>query len=436
MSNNISEKNPISIINEYCLRTNSKVAFDFSVEGTEFIARVLFNGEVIGEGKDKKKQAAKTKAAEAAVAKLSSQNVQKKESNGLQLEKELGSILIKLGKKGSYRLSFQDPLYVYQYFIAENLIAEGKCVTEPSAKIKCTKKVVNKLKPFVDKLKVKDNSDAPNSVPNPSSDKINASYLSSLNSKTKSFIDSKIASFELSPLDKKQIFDLEEEIHSLSKKLGLKFIPIGSLSINLIRSSNKLLDYCIILENISEPSILSIAESIQKAINPYPDLKDSKSSTKLEICNSDSSFYSKNVFIRISKDGIQANLFFYESNLHPSAIHYKALGSGILKSGQLLTCALLRQWKRKLNLLVPVELLDLLVMEYTVENQEIYIMFRAVLELLAGGIYLPGSSRVERNTHHEFLVNCWPLKNRYLVMAEALKSLISFSQADFSFILT
>lgn len=435
MSNNISEKNPISIINEYCLRTSSKVAFEFSVEGTEFVARVLNNGVVIGEGKDKKKQAAKTKAAEAAVTKLSSQNTGKKDNNGVQLEKELGSILIKLGKKGNYRLSFQDPLYVYQYYIAENLIAEGKCVTEPSAKIKCTKKVVNKLKPLVEQLRAKDNSEASksSSTNKPLTEKVDASYLSSLTSKTKSFIDSKIASFELSQIDKKQIFEIEEEIHSVSQALGLKIFPLGSLSINLIRSSHKCLDYCSVLENISESSIISIAESIEKARIPYTDKKDQN---KLEICHSDSSFYSKNVFIRFTKDGIQANLFFYESNLHPSMLHYKTLCSGVLKSGQLLTCALLRQWKRKLSLLVPVELLDLLVVEYTVEGQEIFIMFRAVLELLAGGIYLPGSSRVERNSHHEFLVNCWPLKNRYLVMAEALKSLISYSQADFGFILS
>lgn len=441
MTTNVVDKNPISVINEFCLRTNSKVFFEFGSDGSEFVARVIHNGQVIGEGKDKKKQAAKTKAAEAALIKLSSQNPGKKTDLGPQIEKELGRILIKLGKKGSFRLSFQDPLFVYQYFIGEKLIAEGKCVTEPSAKIKCSKKVINKLKPLVDQLKPKEiDQDSQLATQSLSPDPLGSAYLLSLNLKTKSFLDSKISSFELSNLDKKQIFELKEEIFSISSILNLKTYPLGSLCLNIVRSCNKTLDYCIILENITESSVYSVYEAIENIRLKPSEHKDPKVcnifTSSLELCKNESIFYSKSEFIRLTKDGIKANLYFYDSNIHPSLLHYKSLNSGLLKSTQLITCVLLRQWKKKFDLLVPIELLDLLVIEYTPENQEIQINFRLVLELLAGGIYLPGSSRLSKNSHHEFLLSYWPLKSRHLLMAEALRSLISFSQGELNLILS
>ena len=438
---NVVDKNPISVINEFCLRTNSKVFFEFGTDGSEFVARVTHNGQVIGEGKDKKKQVAKTKAAEAALIKLSAQNPVKKSDMGPQIEKELGRILIKLGKKGSFRLSFQDPLFVYQYFIGEKLIAEGKCVTEPSAKLKCSKKVLNKLKPLIEQMKPTEASQDPQAPSQSlSPDSLNSAYLLSLNLKTKSFLDSKISGFELSPLDKKQIFELKEEVFSISSKLNLVTYPLGSLCLNILRSCNKTLDYCIVLEQLTDSSVYSVFEAIESIRSKPTEPKDPKVcsilTSSIELHKNESGFYSQTEFIRLTKDGVKANLYFYDSNIHPSLLHYKTLASGALKSTQLITCVLLRQWKRKLDLPVPIELLDLLVIDYTLGDQDIQINFRTVLELLAGGIYLPGSSRLSKNSHHEFLLPYWPLQNRHLVMAEALRSLISFSQGEAHLILS
>lgn len=140
-------KNPISVLNCFSLRTNNCIKYEFVQEGPEFTARVLFNNNLVSEGKDKKKQAAKTKAAKNAVLVLSEQILHRKPKISAEIEKEIASVLktLKISKKAGFRLAFKDPYFVYKYF-AGRQIAQGWGLTEPQARLNCAEKALSALK--------------------------------------------------------------------------------------------------------------------------------------------------------------------------------------------------------------------------------------------------------------------------------------------------
>lgn len=147
MVDQLLSKNPISVLNCFSLRRKNCIKYEFVQEESEFVAKVLFNNSQISEGKDRKKQAAKTKAAKNAVLVLNEQILQKKPRISAELEKEIVSLLkaLKIRKKSGFRLGYKDPYFIYKYFIGHQ-IAEGWGLTEPQARFICAEKALNVLK--------------------------------------------------------------------------------------------------------------------------------------------------------------------------------------------------------------------------------------------------------------------------------------------------
>ena len=145
MVEEILRKNPISVLNTYTFKTKSSIKYEFSKENSVYTATVLHNDAQISEGKDKKKQVAKAMAAESAIQVLKDQIIKKSPRPSLQLEKQIRSLLRAVKIKGSFRLTFKDPHFIYQFFSGYNKVAEGWGLTEPLAKLNCAKKTWNML---------------------------------------------------------------------------------------------------------------------------------------------------------------------------------------------------------------------------------------------------------------------------------------------------
>lgn len=145
MVEKIYQKNPISVLNTFSFKTNSSIKYEFSFENSEYTATVLHNNTQISEGKDKKKQVAKTIAAKSAIQVLKDQITQKNPRPSLQLEQQIKLLLKTLKIKGNFKLTYKDPHFIYQFFSGFNKLAEGWGLTEPLAKLNCAKKTFNVL---------------------------------------------------------------------------------------------------------------------------------------------------------------------------------------------------------------------------------------------------------------------------------------------------
>ena len=99
MSLEIGSKNPISVLTEYSVKLNLNLRFENTTLKTgEFLFRVLKGQMQLGLGQDKKKQRAKSLAAESAI------NYLKSSSCPEDVEDQLSNELHKLKKTGNYKL--------------------------------------------------------------------------------------------------------------------------------------------------------------------------------------------------------------------------------------------------------------------------------------------------------------------------------------------
>jgi hypothetical protein len=408
-----NDKNPISVINEFCLSTNSRVFFEFINDDSDFIARVIHNGVIIGEGRDRKKQSAKLKAAQIALKQLLGNACESKETREDKiriLEKDIASLLVKLGRTGKYRLTFKDPVFIYTYFLAEEIIAEAKCITEPSAKFKCMKKVLNKLKTMFENVKNKEKSLG------------NQGFLEK-NQEVNREILIQTEKLLLNIFDAKTVLFLEDAVKKISQMIEVNIVSIGSHSLKSLRKEKQVLDYCVVDEKITETSIFSIQQLIEKL---YP-VSPSNSGISSDLVRNDQKF----PYIRLSFKTFKVHIYFYDSPLHPCLIHYDMMRKQVMTSPLIKTAILLRHWKQRHNITIPVELLDLLLYDLIEPTQSLSSSFRLIMEHLASGLLLPGSPRAPNLPEYKnFLMNC-AASQLYRASAEALQTLYIITQGGF-----
>ena len=118
MSSIVNEKNPISILNELASKENSKIVYEFISTQEGFLAKVHYNSSQIGEGQDKKKQKAKSKAAESALSYLNSLKFIENPEMELQTLSKL------LKKTGKFTLISKEP-FIYEYYLDSMLISSS-----------------------------------------------------------------------------------------------------------------------------------------------------------------------------------------------------------------------------------------------------------------------------------------------------------------------
>lgn len=443
----VTDKNPISQINEFCLSTNSRVFFEFHMQDSDFLAKVIHNGQVIGEGKDKKKQVAKYKAAEIAVSRLKSVKKESKDERMVLMEKEIANLLIRLGRTGKYRLSFKDPVYIYQYYIADELLTEGKCVTEISAKFKCMKKIINKLKPLVFKAKDLESKRAERFEESEEGKRFD--YLerksSSFDDKGENRMNAgkEYCGFEkdlervvggmgFGGVDSKYAAVLEDVVRKIALMIEIQMVAVGSYSLNCVRREKPVLDFCVVVENLCESSIISIYQLIEKLYPSSPNPQGSKSqSIQTELVSNDTKFYSIYPYIRLSYNYLRAQIYFYSSPIHPCLIHYDLMKKQMINSPLIKTMILLRHWRQTHNINVPIELFDLLLYDLVEPKVSLSSSFRLILEHLSSGLLFPGSPRAPHLPEYAAFLSSCNLQQLYRCAEEALQCLFKISQGGF-----
>ena len=451
----VNDKNPISQINEFCLTTNSRVFFEFHMQDSDFVAKVIHNGQVIGEGKDKKKQVAKFKAAEIAVSRLKSVKKESKDERMLLMEKEIANLLIRLGRSGKYRLSFKDPIYIYQYYIANELLTEGKCVSEISAKFKCMKKIINKLKPLV--FKAKDLESKRSEVEERCEESEKGNRFDYLDCNVRSAADDKggnrnvagkeycgfendlervVKGMGFNGVDKKYAAVLEDVVRKIVLMIEIQVVAVGSYSLNCVRREKPVLDFCVVVENLCESSIVTIYQLIEKLYPSSPNPQGSLSASILsELVSDDTKFYSLFPYIRLSYKYLRAQIYFYSSPIHPCLIHYDLMKKQMINSPLIKTMVLLRHWRQTHNITVPIELFDLLLYDLVEPKVSLSSSFRLILEHLSSGLLFPGSPRAPHLPEYTAFLSSCNLQQLYRCAEEALQCLYKISQGGFSGIL-
>lgn len=425
MINESSDKNPISILNEYCLKTSTKVNFEFKSEDNQFTSLVIYNNEIIGKGTDKKKQAAKTKAAQKAVKHLLAA------TKIMSTENETDIQFKALSKKGKFQLSFIDPNFIYQFYDKEKLLAEGKSITEPQAKQKCVKKTLKVLKTLLEQEKLKTGSKSVKDIR-----KCNS--YSNVDLRVQNYLENKLKTFQVSAEDLVEIGRIEQEVILMSKHLGLSLIPVGSYAWGLLRKQKLVLDYCLVLEKSEITEVYSIYESLEKSRMLFLESKEHNvqlSGFGLSLSPSLIQKNSKFPTIKLESDKITCLIYFYESLADPSLQHYLLKKSDSISVNKKNLCTLFRHWKfiRKLDL--SIELLDLIVEEFVMDEFLVYLGFRLVLEMISGGIFLNGACNSVKCQSFEYFIGKFDDESKYKVMAEAQKTLISLSTGETQLIL-
>lgn len=419
------DKNPISIINEYCLKTNSKIIYEFRSEDNQFLCLVFYNNQIIGKGKGTKKQVAKTSAAQNALKHLISGSKEDKSNN--QKDTKFKA----LSKKGNFKLSFNDPNFVYQYYINETLIAEGMSITDQQAKQKCIKKALNSLK-------TEKKSEALKPLNVPFKDiRVKAKNLNTdLN--VLNYLESKIKALELLPEDQVEIKRIDQELILLSQYLDLTLVPVGSHSLGLIRRTKLNLDYYLIVENVDKDSISSIFESLEKARLVYLESKAHEVELKcfgLSLTPSLVECEPGLPIIKLERERFLCFIYFYESLAHPSPQHYLSIKGEQLTECKTKIMILLRQWRFISKIDLPVELLDIIVQEFVINECSLYLGFRIILEVISGGIFLNGACYAVKTSSFNYFLSNFTDENRYKAMSVAQKSLISLSSGEIHLIL-
>ncbi|OMJ77617.1 hypothetical protein SteCoe_22742 [Stentor coeruleus] len=564
MSEEKLDKNPISVLNEFCSRTNNKVDYFFCQERGEFCCKVLFLNEVIGYGQDKKKQRAKFKAAEAATKHLSTNLL------NYSFESELNDHINKSNSKGYFKLISRSPLFVYEYYIGNLLISSGRGDIESQAKENCahqalkvisalpkaqflpsekkldniyendklkksedfeiakkssekpenlqkigkleklevieklekpekTKKKRKSKRPesFTEKLdlakptkhqkieinKVSENSINPKNQQSTSTreiqqkpeiiqtletpEKLQKSQKSLINSKildkscqasnipTKDprvslpttsqdqrleiFIDSLLQSFSLNQQELIIIKAIDQEIQSLSQALNHPILSVGSHNLDILRSKKQELDYALIYPGVTEEIVHSIYGISEKARLNFLESKDNqvkkeglKLSSNIQLCENFLNPYTTLPYIKMNHTFISARLYIFDSVNHPSLIHYKWYKSSIKSSVKNKTSTILRYWRQKFSLEIPVELLDLLIYNFITDDMPCGLAFRILLEHISAGIFLPGAKILIQDSCHEDIYSAWPARFNHEAMNIAMRTLVSISEGDFS----
>lgn len=457
-------KNPICILNEFSLKTSSKISFEYTNEDNDFLAFVIYNNKVIGTGKDKKKQLAKTKAAENAVLYLT--NSKSKENT----DEILNDLVKKFGKKGNFKLSFQDPVFIYEYYLSGSRIAEGRGLSESSAKEKCIKSLNEKLTLIEDfetkpsnpssklpkSLNLSQSTTSINSLhptnplsnpdsttsknPSKSSDwpklahqeatpikriKVEDNILAS-NVETCIYFEKLLSSFELSKEELQDLCRLEDEIQEMSDSLGLQLVPIGSYSLGLLRRTKLVLDFCIVTDSASK-AVGTIFESLEKAriihlkfkeVQQKPEAFALSYSPKIE--NSEGADY-----ILLENEGkFSVCIYFLNRTL---CNDLKCLMNKVKGNKQ--ARMILRHWRQAKGLKIKTEVLDLIADDCGSDDGHVGLV-RSVIEAIAGGALLDGACRKFEEKLFYQMIKGQDLDEVRKIMKEAQEFLIAFHRRE------
>jgi hypothetical protein len=420
-------KNPICVLNEFSLKTSSKISFEYRTEENEFLALVIYNNQIIGSGKDKKKQVAKTKAADNAVNYLTCKS---KENP----QEDFEDLLKKFGKKGTFKLSFQDPIFIYEYFLSGSLISEGRDQSESQAKEKCVKNLNEKLTILEEKTLKKPSTQIRPDLLQPLKKKPKHSDLDSSNfpsspSENSSFFEDLLLTEALSNEDHLQLSELEANIKSLSKALDLNLIPVGSYALGQLRKSRLILDFCLVVE--SKNLIPNIFESLEKARMVYLKYKECESVADVFALSYSPRLVKKNenFFILFENDGKFSFRFFFTDDPEDTFLKFYAL-KGKRKEKVEKASKILKHWRCVKGLNVKSEILEVLVREI-VDDRDLALGVRGVVEVIAAGALVDGSSfRVKDDFFREFGKMC-SLDEIRSLMIEAVEFLMAFHQRNF-----
>ena len=454
-------KNPICILNEFSLKTSSKISFEYTNEDNDFLAVVIYNNKVIGTGKDKKKQVAKTKAAENAVLYLT--NSKSKENT----DEIFNDLIKKFGKKGNFKLSFQDPVFIYEYYLSGSRIAEGRALSESSAKEKCIKSLNEKLTLIEDSEPKSSTSSSklPKSTNlSQSTVSINPLILGSqsdsitsknpekpsesskliqqesspkkriklehnpltLDIETCIFFEKLLSSFELSKEELQDLYRLEDEIQEMSDSLGLQLVPIGSYSLGLLRRSKLVLDFCIVTDSATK-AVGAIFESLEKARIVYLKFKEIQQKPEAFALSYSPKIESSGDFnyILLENEGKFSVCIYFLNRVECNDLKVLVNKTKGNKPARMI----LRHWRQTKGLKIKTEVLDLIVNECGFEDNHVMVV-RSVIEAIAGGVLLEDACRKFDEKLFYQMIKGENLDEVRQIMKEAQEFLIAFHRRE------
>ena len=437
MSLEIGSKNPISVLTEYSVKLNLNLRFENTTLKTgEFLFRVLKGQMQLGLGQDKKKQRAKSLAAESAI------NYLKSSSCPEDVEDQLSNELHKLKKTGNYKLVSANP-YVLDYYIDNLLVATGKGVSQAIARKNCAEKAL---------LKLQELETSPSHSPksNKADKSCQIERIHSIDPRVFSqktafeqaymlYFENKYSSFEIPQRLSTEIVLFAEEILEMARSFSLSIQPIGSYSLGILRNNKTVLDFGMVLQAATESVIFDIYDRLQRARLNFLESKDKgikmeghKLAMSIELIENTMNSYTSLPYFFVSRNNISANIYIYDSDTHPSLIHYQWMKSDKPAISKTKTCALLRYWRQKLSIEIPAEFLDVLVENFVNAEMPCGLGFRIVCEKISSGIFLPGAVSLTQDLCHDSLMMRWPARFRYSVLKEAGRTLVAISQGELS----
>lgn len=429
-------KNPISILNEYCLGSEKNINFTFETKDGEFICKILHLGDIIGTAQDKKKQTSKTKAAEQAINYL---NI---DIEVFLLQNKLKKLMENFKSKGSFHLVSKTPAFNYEYKLGKSLISSGTGETEKKAWENCAKASIKTLKRFLrkrqyytnlseKKMKLK-GQEKSNLLDNIRYQDPRVLMLKvSSDQQLYQSLEKIFHSFILSEKETLEIKAVDQEMQDLAHCLDWGILPLGSHSLGQIRKSKLEIDYALVLPEAHEHLVHDLFEICEKAHSNFAmGLEGVKLSSSLELCENFINPYSMMPYIKMTYSSLVAFLYIYDNETHPSLEHYKWYRPLNISQVKIRTSLVLRHWRFRYSLQIPVEILDLIVDNFISDDMNCGLAFRVVMEQISSGIFLPGAKKLIRSKFHDDILKTWAIRNRCEVMKEAMKCLMSLSQGE------
>lgn len=437
MNLEIGQKNPISVLNEYAVKTNSKVDYTFTTVNNEFWFKVSYNNLTIGQGQDKKKQKAKSKAAESGIYYLNSVNQANPET-------KLENLCKKLNKFGKYVLISKNP-YLYEYHLDSFVIASASGSTEHMAKTACAESALNRIKDIssVQQYELdKKNSDKNVQTENTFIIDPRVNKPNTIDQKYGMYLENKFKSFEIWSTDSLEIKLLVQEIVNISKKYDLDIYEIGSYSMNILRNNKLILDFAIVLPSATELHINNLFESLELARLCYLESKEKGSWTegfkialKIDLIENTMNPYTSLPYFKFSRSNISGNMYILDSSTHPTLVHSNWVRRNKPGTVKQKVFSLVRYWRHKLSIEIPSELLDLVVENFVSDDLSLGLAFRIVIEKIASGVYLNGAVPMIQDPCHDTFLRNWPTRFKHEITKEASRTLISISQGELEVIL-
>ena len=334
MNPSTCQKNPISVLNEYVVKHNSKIDYEFiTKENGDFLCIIRNENLIIGQDQAKKKQVAKTKAAESAVSYL------RLNLYNQNFEDQLEDYVKGLKKVGIFKLINKSP-YIFEYHIDKLLIGSGSGKTEAIATEKCSEFALKRLKE-IDKIKkeseyseISDHTEQRNEK----SCQVEKVYCkdpriygpkSSFDQKFLLYFEKKYVDLEIKQRECMEIKYFIDEVKSISTILNSEIYELGSLSLGILRNTKLILDFGLIQQGVNDQQMVIILETLQRARLNYLESKEKvlnisgcKLSMNVEMVENTMNSYTGLPYFKLSRGELTANLYIIGSKSNSSLAHY------------------------------------------------------------------------------------------------------------------